>query len=119
MSHVFSKTKYAASLALVALAGVWWGFDTGQHSQAKADAQQVLAWAASAEIPTVQETYPGKLPVAIVRDGYCLPYPQHLPATFHVQWVAPNYEPCATQHYVQPTTVSPALAAIEEHVHEH
>ena len=105
---------YAAAVGTM-LGAAWWGFDAGEHHQARSDIRQVMSWAASAEIPTVQETYPGKLPVAIIRDGYCKPYPAHLPAAFHVEWVSPQYMPCASQHYVHPTAVSPALAAIIKH----
>jgi hypothetical protein len=105
---------YAAVIGTM-LGAAWLGFDTGEHHQARADIRQVAQWVASAEIPTVQETYPGKMAVAIIQDGYCRVYPRHLPATFRVEWVAPNYEPCASQHYAKPTSVSPALAAIIKH----
>lgn len=108
-------TLYVAGVAALAVATMWVGFDAGEHHQARADIRQVAQWVASAEIPTVQETYPGKMPVAIIRDGYCKPYPAHLPAAFHVEWVSPQYMPCASQHYVHPTAVSPALAAIIKH----
>ena len=104
---------YAAAIGTMIGAALL-GFDSGEHHQARSDLRQIAEWVSSAEIPTVQETYPGKLPVAIIQDGYCKPYPAHLPAAFHVEWVSPQYMPCASQHYVHPTAVSPALAAIEE-----
>ncbi len=107
---------YGIALVAFTVVAAWWGFDTGQRVQAKADVRKVLAWAASAEIPTVQETRPGNVPVAIIQDGYCRPYPQHLPAAFRVAWVAPGYEPCDGQTDIKPTGVSPALAKIEEGV---
>ena len=67
------------------------------------------------QYPTVQLSYPGKLPVAIIRDGVCTPYPKKVPQFFHVEYVSPQYMPCASQHYTNPTAVSPALAAIINH----
>jgi len=70
----------------------------------------------SADYPTVYLTYPGKMPVAIFRDGYCTPYPATLPPFYHHVFVSPRYEPCAGQHYMKPTAESPALAAITKEI---
>ena len=105
---------YSATVAAFA-AAVWWGFDTGEHHQAKADMRQLAAWVSAADYPTVQLSYPGKTPVAIIRDGVCTPYPKIVPQFYHVEYVSPEYVPCAPQHYVKPTAVSPALAAIIKH----
>ena len=103
------------AIPALAVAALWFGFDTGEHHQAKADMRQLAAWVTDADYPTVQISYPGKTPVAIIRDGVCTPYPKRVPQFFHVEYVSPQYMPCAPQHYVKPTAVSPALAAIESH----
>lgn len=106
---------YGATVGAFAAAAAWFGFDQGQHAQAKADMHQLAAWVSAADYPTVQISYPGKTPVAIIRDGVCTPYPKRVPQFFHVEYVSPQYMPCAPQHYVKPTAVSPALAAIIKH----
>ena len=106
---------YTATAIGLIVGGVWLGFDKGQQVQAKSDIQQLTQWVANAEFPTVQLTYPGKMPVALIRNGACEPYPHKLPQFYHIEYVSPRYMPCATQHYVKPTTPSPALVAIENH----
>ena len=114
--HSISKTAlYGSTIAVFSIAALWFGFDQGQHAQAKADMRQLAAWVDDADYPTVQLSYPGKTPVAIIRDGVCTPYPKIVPQFYHVEYVSPEYVPCASQHYVKPTAVSPALAAIESH----
>ena len=110
-----NATLYGATVIAFAAAALWFGFDTGEHHQAKADMHQLAAWVSAADYPTVQISYPGKTPVAIIRDGVCTPYPKRVPQFYHVEYVSPRYVPCASQHYVRPTSVSPALAAIESH----
>ncbi len=105
---------YAAVIGTM-LGAAWLGFDTGEHHQARDDMRQLAAWVTDADYPTVQLSYPGKLPVAEIKDGYCTPYPHKLPKFYHVEYVSPEYVPCASQHYIHPTAVSPALAAIESH----
>lgn len=111
-----TATLYGATVITFAAAALWFGFDTGEHHQAKADMRQLAAWVSAADYPTVQISYPGKLPVAIIRDGVCTPYPKRVPQFYHAEYVSPQYMPCASQHYTNPTAVSPALAAIESHV---
>ena len=110
-----NATLYGATVIAFAAAALWFGFDTGEHHQARADMRQLAAWVTDADYPTVQLSYPGKLPVAEIKDGYCTPYPHKLPKFYHVEYVSPEYVPCASQHYVKPTAVSPALAAIIKH----
>lgn len=115
-TRLLNVATYSAIAAILIVGGVWLGFDKGQAVQARADIAQVRAWVAHADYPTVYLVYPGKLPVAEIRDGACLPNPKTLPLFYNRVYVSPRYIPCATQHYTKPTTPSPALAMIEEHV---
>lgn len=79
------------------------------------DAQIAIAKAINAaDYPTVYLTYPGRMPVAMFRDGICEPdpAPANIPKGYIPVWVSPRYIPCASQHYRKPTGVSPALQAI-------
>ena len=68
----------------------------------------------SADYPTVYLTWPGRMPVAIFRDGICEPYPApaSIPKGYYHVWVSPHYIPCASQHYRKPPAMSPALSAV-------
>jgi hypothetical protein len=64
---------------------------------------------ASASYPTVYLTYPGKMAAAIEQNGVCTPYPAVIPKYYHVVYVSPRWEPCATQHYIHQVAPSPEL----------
>ena len=70
----------------------------------------------TADYPTLAIVYPSGAVAAEYRQGVCIPYPRHIPTLYHHFYVSPQYMPCASQHYTNPTAVSPALAAIESHV---
>ena len=79
------------------------------------DAQIAIAKAISAaDYPTVYLTWPGRMPVAMFRDGICEPdpVPASIPQLYYHVWVSPQYIPCASQHYRKPTGMSPALQAM-------
>jgi len=99
----------AGILGTVFMAGGREGYGYGYH---KAIATVKAAVQAS-QYPTVYLTYPGKQAAEIVSNGVCTPYPAHVPQFYHFGgYVSPRWMPCATQHYAQPTAMSPALAAI-------
>ena len=71
----------------------------------------------ASQYPTVYLTYPGKQAAAIVVNGICKPYPAKVPQFYRFGgYVSPRWVPCATQHFTNPTAVSPALAAIKRAV---
>lgn len=46
---------------------------------------------------TVALSYPNKTPMALYRNGVCVPYPdpQQIPTVYSVEWVSPQWEPCS------------------------
>lgn len=111
-----TATLYGATVIAFATAALWFGFDTGEHHQAKADMQELAAIVYRADYPTVYLTYPGLKAAAIVRNGVCYPYPAHVPPFHYYHYVSPQWEPCTQLPGIKKVAPSPALAAIEEHV---
>jgi len=104
-------------LGIVALAITFGALKYGNELGYKAGWQDAMVSiqkaVADSKYPTVYLTYPGKQAAEIVSNGVCTPYPAHVPQFYHFGgYVSPRWMPCATQHYAQPTAMSPALAAI-------
>lgn len=113
MKLIKSATLIIASVGLLGV-GLIVGNRLG-YKRGMQDAQIMIARAiASADRPTVYLTWPGRMPVAMIRDGICEPYPApaSIPKGYDPVWVSPQYIPCATQHYRKSTAMSPALAAV-------
>ena len=113
--------KYAVlsiAAAGIAFGALKYGNDLG-YKAGWQDAQIAVEKAIhAADYPTVYLTYPGRFPVEMDRDGICIPDPSpaSIPQFYNHVWVSPHYEPCVTQHYTKPTSMSPALAAIMNEV---
>jgi len=72
---------------------------------------------AKSTYPTVKVIYPTKQAIAVIRGDVCIPYPQHLPKLYHLEWVSPYDNPCGTGKYTgKPIQDSAALAAITKEV---
>ena len=92
--------------------GGYFGHGYGVQQCVRAVSHAITA----ADYPTLAIAYPTGQVMAEYRDGVCIPFPRHVPTLYHHFYVSPQYMPCASQHYTNPTAVSPALAAIESHV---
>ena len=102
----------AGATTLAFFAGGYFGHGYGV-SQCVRAVNNVLA---AADYPTVYLTYPGKYPVAIVHDGYCTPFPRHIPEFYHYHYVSPQWQPCTQLGGGLKIKASPALAAVQKEV---
>lgn len=93
--------------------GVQQGIAAGEHICVKA----VNAAISHATYPTVYLNAVTHEPMAIVHDGYCTPYPRHLPEYYNrPHYVSPDWQPCTQLGGGLKVKPSPALAAVKKEI---